>query len=112
MTLGKCLKGQPNVNTPLGSIRIFTSCGLVQCLHLRTIVFALRGPSKIIIPPFRRSLLEIIDFSDPFVILILKSNLTINARIWTWRRRRNIFDFGASKGGHERGVRRCAFVVF
>ena len=34
MTLGKCLKGQPNVNTPLGSIRIFTSCGLVQCLHL------------------------------------------------------------------------------
>ena len=77
-----------------------------------TIVFTLRGPSRIMIPPFHGSLLEIIDFSDPFVILILKSNLTINARIWTWRRRRNIFDFGASKGGHERGVRRCAFVVF
>ena len=64
------------------------------------------------IPPFHRSLLERIDFSDPFIILILKSNLTTKTRIWTWQRRRNIFDFGASKGGHERGVRRCAFVVF
>ena len=76
------------------------------------IVFALRGPSKIMILPFHGSLLEILDFSDPFIILILKSNLTTKTRIWTWQRRQKNFDFGASKGGHERGVRRCAFVVF
>ena len=40
------------------------------------------------------------------------SYLTTKIRIWTWQRRQNNFDFGASKGGHERGVRRCAFVVF
>ena len=49
------------------------------------------------IPPFHRSLLERMDFSDPFIILILKSNLTTKTRIWTWQRRQKNFDFGASK---------------
>ena len=68
--------------------------------------------NKIITPPLStRSLLERIDFSGPFVILIQKSNLTSKTRIWTWRRRKKVLTLAPQKAAMsgEFGAARLGF---
>ena len=74
-------------------------------------VCALCGVAKLLLPLSTRSLLERIDFSDPFVILIQKSNLTSKTRIWTWRRRKKVLTLAPQKAAMsgEFGAARLGF---
>ena len=48
--------------------------------------------------------------SNPKIKINNKGQMDKGQGIWTWRRRRNIFNFGASKGGGGSALRVCGFL--